>query len=1156
MSDDCKKLDDSVAKIKGAVDTMIGSAPPLDDRQQNGLPDALVPPNDPQQYGPQILDDPQQVGVPDAPAQPSPGLDDEQARKAFEEELISDLGGSDQPISASNLNVNAQVGLLFSESDGSNSSSEASPYWQHVYMLSQYLSRIGKVIPANASPDELRKILNGFYQVYDFAQQKFVSTSFSAYPSFNSLVSPSRAVEALDSFFSKNEDLERILRNMFPNRLEYFQEIYKNKNDYSQLRKDIERIQNQREIRTQKEKEVVSNITLILSMMPDNDARNEMMNKLNSLLESYELDVKLGPKPANSNATKQRSFSGGRLNGMAKKLRGLIHKKDDAPLPVAPQNIDNKYYNQFQPIQQVNDPLQSTNVRLHLQNFLLNLLNRADIDKKQAQAGIEELKATNDVVSVMIRLIRNGILPAVLSNMKPQEIAASMDVQNRAVLAALRLSLVSLFKNEGFDGIADKLDAAISAANATLSSTILATRAALDALMSTFKQKQVVDELVSKADSINTAEDKTKALLTILPPGISLALMSALSALLDRQKVEASIQTIDASGEVVAQTKEALQEMKGKEDYQTLLSRAMMLLIQAGMATTAASAEATNIDNIISKIMQSDEFANVVKSKLDETTRALTEQYTVGLQQLQNVLTQNIPEVDDLLRKLREGVESMGDLERKQALLKENSEGLGRIIGDIADIVKTKSQGGGGMHGGDQEAIEKAKAVRKKLDDMKKLLRGVTDALGGLKGRYEKFKGYTEQALLDKDNANSLDAERKTIASTEKEKLPAVLDAFEKKVLGMYASVKDDGSKFMQELSGIVKQKKDDLKTVQTTMQEVFDNEPSNTNYVRRGMELKIVIEGDYDQEGAAGMGLLSKLDTLENIVKTEFEAANTKLKSIAEGIKEDREYKIREKQVPIIGAPYAMNRNGQGGGAALTKDDLGSFEKVADHIIGVINTDVLKNMVQVVDQDYLRKTNHVMSAAIGSEPNLFQTLYQNYLDTKATSKSNAIAADQLVTNLQSSRLIPREVLAVTTLDKVVFVFVTLFIRMFALSIVETLVDKGIIKKLASGLSMYLIMYTFIMLLFVAFVNIDIYRMRIIFNYVNLHANGGLLMLHIGLLWLFSFLIFLIMWHINIPLKGVKIVAISPEDKADLMYRLEVVSMIVWLFLLLMIVIL
>jgi hypothetical protein len=92
----------------------------------------------------------------------------------------------------------------------------------------------------------------------------------------------------------------------------------------------------------------------------------------------------------------------------------------------------------------------------------------------------------------------------------------------------------------------------------------------------------------------------------------------------------------------------------------------------------------------------------------------------------------------------------------------------------------------------------------------------------------------------------------------------------------------------------------------------------------------------------------------------------------------------------------------------------------------------------------------------------------------------------------------------------------------------------------------YLILYTLILIAFVMLVNLDMYRMRIIFNYVNFHANSGKIYMHLGLLFIIGILIYLIISNINFPVRQVAPKAISDNQKTRLIMRFQILTGILW----------
>lgn len=591
----------------------------------------------------------------------------------------------------------------------------------------------------------------------------------------------------------------------------------------------------------------------------------------------------------------------------------------------------------------------------------------------------------------------------------------------------------------------------------------------------------------------------------------------------------------------------------------------------------------------------------------------------------------------------------------------------------------------GAMEGGDgaaadatkpQDTTAQAKQIRKDLDEVKKTLRGITDAFGGLKSKYERFK--------------------KTLPSEdERDNLKNGKYGDSKRVLGVYSYLNEEGRKFVDELKNTIAEKKKALVTAQETVQKVYDTEPTNAIYIKDAGTLKTVIEGDYVSGEA---GVLSIMDGIAGGIQTEYDENFSVLKAAAEGIKQEKEYAIREKQqvvAPMYGVPAASSsasaaeaekvraaqantKKSKDTAAALMIDIQKYLDKVIENIDDVqkkldtetakdekeqdktlisslktkleglnkANTtieskktaagtkikaiedaldgfdatgkdpigadvasryassasqkvdeikelvkdvevvlkdatnvkidkksastdDILKkfddisekvgktllvNLVQKLDGVYMRKLNPAFNAATNSEPTMFAMLWDNYIRKKVES-GPMLAAKELTEQMEANNLIPSKVLQISMIDKSIFIFVTLVIRMISLSITSYIITKGKLRTLPWALGAFLFIYALIYVAFVMFINLDMYRLRIIFNFLNLHGNTPNIFLHLLLMWLFSFVIFMIMWNINFPLRGVKTEAISDEEKADLIYRLEVLTMIVWLFLVLMIVI-
>lgn len=473
---------------------------------------------------------------------------------------------------------------------------------------------------------------------------------------------------------------------------------------------------------------------------------------------------------------------------------------------------------------------------------------------------------------------------------------------------------------------------------------------------------------------------------------------------------------------------------------------------------------------------------------------------------------------------------------------------INMVLGILSSVRVTPRTEGGGKGGGDNsDVVKKAKDMRAKIDNAKKTLRSVTDTMNKLTGKFSKNQAIyhtpsntTDMYDLITSNIQVMDDEK----TDEK-----TLKNAQQKILGMASALKEARDSFHNESTKDIQQRKDDLKNVLTTMQEVFDDQPSNMTYKTRAQELKDLIEGSYDD--SSNVGIMSRMDQVLNDIINEIDTAYGKVSAIASGIRETTENEIKKNKVNVVN-PWGPSR----GGAYLENPELVK-QNTIDSKIQLINNainHIQNNILKPIDLDYMRLSNPVMAATLGSEPALFQSIYQNYLDTKAR-ESQPAALQNLTEAVRLNKLAPGEVLQVTAMDRTVFVFVTLFIRLFAVTTVETLISKNWIKRLSTTLYAYIGFYTLYMLIFVIVVNADIYRMRIIFNYVNLHANGGRFIMHIAFMWLLGFLFLVMIWHNAMPLKGISnSPALSSETKAELMYRIEVLSMILWVFMLVMII--
>lgn len=210
----------------------------------------------------------------------------------------------------------------------------------------------------------------------------------------------------------------------------------------------------------------------------------------------------------------------------------------------------------------------------------------------------------------------------------------------------------------------------------------------------------------------------------------------------------------------------------------------------------------------------------------------------------------------------------------------------------------------------------------------------------------------------------------------------------------------------------------------------------------------------------------------------------------------------------------------------------------------------VVKNGIQKV-QEIVKRLTMVYSRqstpgfALSTTDNLFSRILNEYLNTR-TDETEMESRNRFMEQLEVNHLIPRKVLAITTMDRVIFVFITLFIRTFATAVMIYLIERNTITSMKIAITGYMILYSLTLLAFVMLVNLDMYRMRIIFNYVNFHANASKVYLHLGLLVVIGILIYIVITKINFPIRSVSPKAISDNQKVRLIMRFQILTGILW----------
>lgn len=987
------------------------------------------------------------------------------------------------------------------------------------------------------------------------------------------------------------ENALKVLKEIFPDRIEHFYE----KDEYiegedkeakqkelEQFTRGVERSKRDKELNERNLRLLTNDFLELMYMLPDNQSRKHAKEYINSLLSAKDLQYKFN--------------GGGSMHGGVVDVIGQVEEllryiKDDTeytrdrPTTLTSTALSilngSKLDDNLQKLKKELSQNKSTadsQMTQNLQSVLLSLLYGTGLEEKINKLdkdSTDESSKSKVMMELLVDGVKTGLLATLATtsgatekieeNLKSAEsrqdaiaqtavlatIATLMDQEKQATASSNLQSSVEAVKSKLDSNEELQLQVAqtallnqIAASNYFTKSEADALKARVDAL-----QSQIGDNVTKSSDILSRVEEAIKAenLDARIVPKVAAKLAETVNPIREETVQSLLAQTLNSLGLL------DLMDKNGKPKSDETIKADIVRTISQELAENQKAFERTfteRFDNYVSELEKLRTLVNALDLRVQGHDQILAANETVMDELRENLSlkasNEHVTKIDTRVKKL----ESNDDYSKLDGTFKDLTNLLNSRAKEIAAEPKA-----GGSGDAAKDPVAQAKQFRKELDDVKKNLRNITDALGGLKTKYDKFKKMVKQVVPDhgvkKPEAPKGLAEPDDAAEAAKADLkpeapmvePPKLE--EKQVLGLYSYFSDEGKAFVSEAKETIADKKKLLVESQTAVQKILDTEPMNQQYLKMGLEMKKHIEGDYDKEADLGAGFLSKLDSVYGQIKAEYDEAYGAVKAQAEGIKQQKEYEIRGKQNNVLN-PYAMPMGQQRGGADINLEELTKG----------INDNILKNIVQKLDQVYARKLNPALASAVIGEPTLFMTLYNDYINNKEDANvGQVLAAQKLTEQMEANHLIPADVMKVNNLDKTIFVFVTLVIRKIALAFASHLIMKGKLRTLPWALGVFLFIYALIYVGFVLFINLDMYRLRILFNYLNLHGNSANIFLHIGLMWMFSFVIFLLIWNLNFPLRGVKTTAITDEEKANLIYRLEVLTMIVWLFLVLMIVI-
>jgi hypothetical protein len=519
-----------------------------------------------------------------------------------------------------------------------------------------------------------------------------------------------------------------------------------------------------------------------------------------------------------------------------------------------------------------------------------------------------------------------------------------------------------------------------------------------------------------------------------------------------------------------------------------------------------------------------------------------------------------------------------------------NPEGAKKLIKDITAEDKETTDV-------DQDTINKEAERKKKLgeDEDEEIKR-------------EKKKRIDEWEKNNKDLYNDNNQENRAIVN-QREAEAAAKTKQRQKYGQENKDISNEQSRITEQKKNLTERKKeleDSLKTIKVVLRKLYNEciniqAPYATEYseytksiIKIG-KLKLLIDDNVEINN--NNDIVSAYNDQIALITKEIGAKDEQNKSLEEKIKINKELmrggdtytdaknKETEKIDEEFKEKYETLKKEKERLTDVLKDNLYMLIQKTGEDSGLNNLygfiKYLKESFGGDDDDDNNNMDTVSSKKYNDKDTLFEKIWSEYNDGIKAYNINSKNKDYLTYINEGEKLKnkiilndldPEIVLKVNFQDKVVFVTLMFAIRTIVMVIFEFLIEYNVIKSLRYSILIYAGLYILLLLLFTAFVNLDSYKLRIVFNYLNMHINTSNIILHIMLFTIFSFLVIVIIqtdnfinnvgdildftyiynyiytFNIDNLLSGEFENNLSKDEKIKLQYRLDIISNLIFIF--------
>ena len=405
------------------------------------------------------------------------------------------------------------------------------------------------------------------------------------------------------------------------------------------------------------------------------------------------------------------------------------------------------------------------------------------------------------------------------------------------------------------------------------------------------------------------------------------------------------------------------------------------------------------------------------------------------------------------------------------------------------------------------------------------------------------------------NNSSGLDSESQLFENgNEKVELEARKD--------LLVKMKEQLDKQLNYLNGIIK----------------FLIDSDKQEYLKEITDIKKEFK-DYVKEKEYSDNILTILVNEEGELKKQLDKNAINKKIFTDKAEQDR-MKL-QRDIDIGARPRGGRRNKMSGGEQKTSKYYEEKYKALKNLLNAIEN-LIKKIAEIEgkdddDKDPFSKKNGMFGDTDNDYNSIYNNIWKDYKKEMNKIKSKGVTLEslkqdnRLYERVKENNLDPQDVLKITFPDKVIFICIILIIRTFAMVLIELLIEYNIVSTLNRGIFVYSIIYLLLLLTGVLIINYDSYKLRILVNYLNIHINSSNIFFHALLFCLFIGLILIIINDEDNNLKSIDNIfnytyvykyiyeiaeksnpmsnlLLSQKEKLKLQYRMDIITMIIFIF--------